>query len=479
MAQVSTEFTGDNKRLITSYQQIQRENVKLREEMLKTKQAAMAAAKETESSLGSVASLSRAQVLQMGGLVTGLLSVGSAVGVVTRGYDEWKQKIADIAKTANAANADLTRMLAQQDELANGPLVSQRLGAIRGVTGDQARAAFAGVSGSIRAPTARRLDLTEQAARVAPLGLDLGGMGALTGAMADISPDLSAADAADLAFLVQSQGGGATNAATSPGFGGNVRLLLAAGIPREQAIAFALHAESRGAGSGFVKKAADTLKTNKFARLDPGERLQALAGMGKGERERAFGMQARGFDVVDFGEIAADASRLGAAFSGDVVGDRVQAAQATREGRMAAEVQRRAAAKDARERGEAPAAQVREMIREDFTNQLAERRKAIQNFGIGGNFSTLAGWADSAYQRTLFEANQLGLDLFSGENAAANSAGALFLTLGHEGLMKSKPAVEASSGEVLNTLQGILRETMKANQRGARGPQDERQHGER
>lgn len=476
MAEVSTEFTGNNKRLIASYQEIGRENVRLREEMSKLKQASIEVGRASEGGIGQVASLARSQVLSTAGVVTGLLSVSSAVGVVTRAYGEWQRKIEETARAANTASTDMTRMLAQQDELLNAPEIASRLGAMPGVTREQARAAFAGVSSSIRAPSGRRLDLAEQAARVAPLGLDLGSMGALTGAMADISPDLSNADAADLAFLVQSQGGGATGAAMSAGFSGSVRQLLAAGIPREQAIAFALHAESRGAGAGFVRKAAATLKTGKFAKMAAGDRLQALFSMGKGERERAFGQQARGFDVVDPAEIANDAARLGTAFTQDVVGGRVQAAQATFQGRMAAEQQAQAAAADARQAAQEPEAQTRALVREQFNRQLAERAKGFQMFG--GKWGRTMGMLDTAVNRVMFEGHLLGLDMFSNENAGARALGAAQLTLGTEAVFNNRGTVEAIAGRVVNTLEGIWAETRKANARG-RGPVDEKQHAER
>lgn len=109
-----TIFTADPTELVKAYQQIQRENLKLREESQKTAEEAKHHAEETESALDVVKESISEQVTELGKLAIGWVSVEKAVDLVKEAYErqiELAKQAAEATTETGASRASVIRNL--------------------------------------------------------------------------------------------------------------------------------------------------------------------------------------------------------------------------------------------------------------------------------------------------------------------------------------------------------------------------------
>ena len=118
-------------------------------------------------------------------VTTGLGAINYAVGFVKDAYADWREELKRVADEHKRVFADIIRDLSTAGELQQGSRITKALEGFEGVTLEQAKESYGGVTGA--APVAsvdRKLELAREASRAtAPLGVDQRQFGAQVGVM--------------------------------------------------------------------------------------------------------------------------------------------------------------------------------------------------------------------------------------------------------------------------------------------------------
>jgi len=174
---------------------------------------------------------------------------------VIEAYEKWNTMMEGVAQRESQRTKDRVKDLGMIGLGPQLPQVEKFLGGISGVTGTEARAAFAGVHGAAPgASLSRRLELAQEAVRIAPLAAGdeekIKTFAGLTGAIGVAAPQKSARAASDLALAAASRmttAGGGEAAAELSGrrMQRAIQTLGEAGMSPEQSIAWAIEAAKK------------------------------------------------------------------------------------------------------------------------------------------------------------------------------------------------------------------------------------------
>lgn len=215
--------------------------------------------------------LIRGQVTQLATLASSYLSVQAAVGLVRQGYQQWLQDIENVSEALAGANRELSDQLLLSGDLAQGQQLQEFFRGVQGATQSQAQGIFNAISEA--APDISQQQRKQITEAIAPLEGVLSEQntelaGAVAANLAQVLPDRSAGDLADLSVsLLASLGGRAPQAAT-PGFERALRTLEAKGVNTEESLAFLTEGINTGARGSTLATLA--------GRLQPGQGLDAL-----------------------------------------------------------------------------------------------------------------------------------------------------------------------------------------------------------
>ena len=321
MASTSVKFSGDPQQLLQAYQQLYAANVKLQEQLANT-------ARQSRRDRNAAVDHIMGEVRSVKSLAVSYLTVSSAVGAVSRAYDDWRQRIEGIAAKAREANQELVSTIVLSGQAANASEIARRLGSVPGMSGGQARAMFEGLTGgaSNQVSHDRLLNLTASSAPLAALGIDLKTFGQFVGDLANHEPQSKPDALIARAMQIFSQPG--AEKLVQAKMAGPIRKLVAAGMPQEEAWAFALEASNKGVPglvgqlAGLVANPYEAPQTKGRTRLTPEEAGKArLAAAGSPEARRALltsdrdvasavGLDVAGLDLLDPAAIATSAREL-------------------------------------------------------------------------------------------------------------------------------------------------------------------------
>ncbi len=254
MGQVSTKFTGDPQQLLQAYQQLYAANVKLQEQNANT-------ARQSRRDRDEISSHIAGEIRGVTALGASYLTVSSAVGTVTKAYDEWRQRLADIAAKAKEGNHELVRQINLAGHAASAGLVAQQLKNIPGATGAEALAAYRGVTAGTdyKVSPERQVALVRAIAPEGAFGLseaDLESLGEFAGQLATINPQASPQRSAEKAMQIQAQAGRHFEKLRSAKVGQGIRQLVAHNIPEDYVWGLAIEAASLDSPQLITKLAA-------------------------------------------------------------------------------------------------------------------------------------------------------------------------------------------------------------------------------
>lgn len=184
----------------------------------------------------------------VGGAMSGLLvGAGGFAGLATAGhalYESWQRDLdATIAKVAKLNDAT-AKQIPSGGKTAQGPEVEAFLKTLKGATREQGLEALTAVQGAAPEQSlARQMAMTEQVTRLAPMGFDLKEMGALTGKLAELMPDKTATELANLATTLKQQTGASSMQLQSNEFMLGVQQLVKTGAVKTTEEGLALGAQ--------------------------------------------------------------------------------------------------------------------------------------------------------------------------------------------------------------------------------------------
>ncbi len=241
MADVVLDFDARVERFEREMQKVRAQNEKLIEDLNKLKNASKETAEGSASGFERMVGYADKQVGSIKNMVMGLVGGGGLLGAVNMVIDahkswyEWLNKLDE--KQVGTAQR-LTGIAAISGDYKNLPKIeAARRGAMTLSTGQDFEALLTGVRMS--SPTMdidRQLAVARSAARAAPMGGDLQGLGGLSGLIARQYSDVSPGQAANLAFLMRSRVGKALPQLQSDEFFRGVAQLESTGaVSRDEA----------------------------------------------------------------------------------------------------------------------------------------------------------------------------------------------------------------------------------------------------
>lgn len=258
-ALIKNTVTADAGQAIREIDRLQKELVKLRESNLALASGARINARENRTWMSE-------QLRDAKHMVTSLLTVRHAVGIVTEAYREWRDEMTKVSQAADESSAAMVRTLSKTGDLMAGAEVERAVAGARGVSRQAAIEALEGVSGA--APTmqrGRRLAVAIETARGAVAHGDSRGVGGLAGQIAEILGTTSAEDVLDVVTALRQAAGGRAEELTGRKTIEGVKLLTESGAASgEEALALV---------SAIMRREGSPELVNKVAALvtEPGE----------------------------------------------------------------------------------------------------------------------------------------------------------------------------------------------------------------
>lgn len=199
----------------------------------------------------------------VGGAMSGLLvGAGGFAGLATAAhalYEGWQRDLdATLAKVVKLSDAS-AKQIGVSGKVASGPQVEQFLKSLTGATREQGLEALTAVQGAAPEQTlSRQFAIADQVTRLAPMGFDLKEMGALTGKLAELMPEKTATELANLATVLKQQTGASSGQLQSNEFLLGVQQLVKSGAVKstEEGLALGAQAVSQNISPGVLTQIA-------------------------------------------------------------------------------------------------------------------------------------------------------------------------------------------------------------------------------
>lgn len=262
MGQVKQQFITDDKQtqkaltdLVKKVQQLQAENKKL--------------ANETKKGADDFSGALTNTAQQLGGVLTGLLSIQTGVQAVSQAYSDWLAKMKGLGDEQNKIEQSITRTLGATGKLTVAPQVLAQLRRSN-ATDEQATAAFQGVAGAAyRLSNDQQTALAIQVANQAATGVDLGQLGAAAGEIANLNPERSAGDVLDMTVAARRMTRGDIGKLTSPELVLAMRKLTEAGLSDERGIALAIESINATGNTSSLAATIEAATAREFDVVKP------------------------------------------------------------------------------------------------------------------------------------------------------------------------------------------------------------------
>lgn len=282
MAKAKLEFSADAEVVAKALDKANHELAQLKAQMVDL----TAATKRQQNEAAGVFGTSIRGAEDLYARLAGTVGV---VHLVTGAYADWRQEMERLAAAQRSFEKDLVRTLARSGDLARGRQIEQALENVPGVTREQARAAFEGVTGAAQElPLNQRIRLAGRVAQSAPLGADLTQLGAAAGELTGVLPGQGAGRVTDIAGKLQQLAGDELAEVGSKPFQAAVQGLVESGAATpEQALGFAIATLRANQPLKFVGNLAKKLGGQK----DPRAAFQGVLG-DEGFRRKFLGRDA-------------------------------------------------------------------------------------------------------------------------------------------------------------------------------------------
>lgn len=198
------------------------------------------------------------QVHEISGMVTGYLTMGTAIEGLKAGYDGWLEKLKETGREHAQFTKDLLRDIAAAGDATQSDRIEEWAKHGAG-TPDQMRQAYRGVRGANPGlPLDQTLDIAGQVAIQAPTQIDMSTAGGAAGTLKRFAPDKSAGDIADLSVFFRDKLQGGEAKLLDDSFMRNVSKLTDSGaMTFEEAMGLGASAVSKNQKLGFIGKLAE------------------------------------------------------------------------------------------------------------------------------------------------------------------------------------------------------------------------------
>lgn len=195
----------------------------------------------------------------MGGLLVGAGGLAGLAAGLHAFYEQWQRDLDQTHEKVSKLNDATAKQIAASGRVASGPQVEQFLKSLTGATREQGLEALTAVQGAAPEQTlSRQFAIADQVTRLAPMGFDLKEMGALTGKLAELMPEKTATELANLATVLKQQTGASSGQLQSNEFLLGVQQLVKSGAVKstEEGLALGAQAVSQNISPGVLTQIA-------------------------------------------------------------------------------------------------------------------------------------------------------------------------------------------------------------------------------
>jgi hypothetical protein len=394
---VQQTFITDSKQAETALARLIRDNEKLRESV---KHVGEESRKHHESFIPSI----REQIMELGKMAAGYLTIEKGIDVVVEAYKRWDEKMEATSKRATAINLDLIKTLGQTGTMQQGPEIEAFLRSLaqdKVATREEGTAVFGGVAAGAAGGSdlKRQLDLTREVAGLGPLvGRDKSAMtdvGMMAGQLGTMFKDKSAGDITDVIMAMRQMAGTRAGEMKEPGFLSSVEMLSRAGFSEDEALGMGATALHQNLSTKFLTSLENSLTDksaqkvpkgrhdplseddeakNRFLAIQDARKRFELLQEDAGIRKAVLGDNSEKFLQLLAGDPAAAAQHLRRAQATDFAASQVQGLNKTIAGLDVNNAQQEAAVRDETSAKKEVFAQAREHVKEAFETVM-ERDK--------------------------------------------------------------------------------------------------------